>query len=93
MSIAQQVPTGPIILRIGAVIVALIVLGVAVLAIRRRLLAADDPAAAPLDMETLQRQKREGAITEEEFRSLRRAILGLPPEDVAEPRPQDTPDA
>ncbi len=91
--LAQEIPTGSLILRIGGVIVALIVLGVALLMIRRRLLAADDPAAAPLDMETLQRQKREGTITEEEFRSLRRAILGLPPEDVADPKPQDTPDA
>lgn len=81
--LAQDIPTGAIMLRIGGVIVALIVLGVAVLSVRRRLLGggpADSGAA--LDMETLQRQHREGAISEEEFRTLRRALLGLASEDV-----------
>jgi hypothetical protein len=37
-------------------------------------------------MESLQRQHRAGRISDEEFRILRRALLGLPPE-----KPNDNP--
>ena len=80
---AGDIPAGQIILRLGAAIVALIVLGLVVMALRRHLLGGDEPAGAALDMETLQRQKKEGVISEEEFRSLRRALLGLPVEEPA----------
>ncbi len=88
----RDIPTGRIVLSIGGAIVGLIVLGLVLLAVRRRLLSGDDPARATLDMETLQRQKREGTISEEEFRSLRRALLGLPREGVAAGTEKDTPE-
>ncbi len=78
--LSQQVPTGKLIGLIGGAIVVLIVLGVAVMALRRRLLAEGE-AGGGLDMETLQRQHRAGEISEEEFKTLRRAILGLPAEE------------
>jgi len=87
--LAQQrdIPTGEIILRLGGAIVALIVLGLVVMALRRRLLGGNDPADAALDMDTLHRQKKDGIISEAEFRSLRRALLGLPAEDAAKSPP------
>lgn len=88
----RDIPTGRLIVSLGGAIVGLIVLGLVLLAVRRRLLAGDDPARAPLDMESLQRQKREGVISEDEFRSLRRALLGLPPEDVPAAPENDTPE-
>ena len=49
-------------------------------ALSRQLEQTWEEAGGVLDMETLQRQHRAGEISEEEFKSLRRAILGLPAE-------------
>ena len=77
--LSQQVPTGKLIGLIGGAIVVLIVLGAVVMGLRRRLLGGEETGGG-LDMETLQRQHRAGEISEEEFKTLRRAILGLPAE-------------
>jgi len=80
-ALAQAVSSGRLILLIGVAIAALIVFGLLALSLRRRLLATEDPERGEaFDLETLQRQRRAGQITEEEFRTLRRALLGLPPE-------------
>ncbi len=77
--LAQQVPTSKIVTLIGGAIVVLIVAGLLLMALRRRLLAQHQEGES-LDMETLQRQHREGVISDDEFKTLRRVILGLPAE-------------
>ncbi len=78
---AQAAPTGRIILLIGLAIVAVILFGLIALTLRRRLFGDAVEQGEAFDMESLQRQRRAGLISEEEFRSLRRALLGLPPEN------------
>lgn len=77
--LAQSLPAGRLVLLIGLAIVALLAAGVAVVQLRRRLFGSHT-ADSGFDLETLQRQLRAGEITEAEFRTLRRALLGLPPE-------------
>jgi len=69
-------------------IAVLAVLGIGARVFRRIMLTPAEPAAT-LDMETLSADHRAGRITDEEFRSLRRVVLGLGPaaEDPPEPGP------
>jgi hypothetical protein len=87
-ALAQAAPTGRVILLIGLAIAALLVFGLLALALRRRLFAgADAEPGEAFDMDTLQRQHKAGLISDEEFRTLRRALLGLPPEAAQAPGP------
>jgi hypothetical protein len=65
----------------GAVfVIVLVILGLIVIPwVRRRYVASDSDglAGTALDIESLERSRREGLITDEEFRQLRRVALGL----------------
>lgn len=72
---------------IGVTIVVLAAVGIGARLFRRIMLTPAEPAAT-LDLERLTREHRAGRITDEEFRSLRRAVLGLGPLEE-DPQPQD----
>jgi len=79
----QSAPTVRIALLIGAAIVVLILFGLAIKKLRASLLGGGTSAPGEtLDLGELQRQRDAGEISEEEFQSLRRAILGLPPREA-----------
>jgi len=84
----DSAPTVRIAMLIGIAIVALIVFGLVIKKLRASLLGGGAPAPGEsLDIGELQRQRDAGQISEEEFQSLRRAILGLPPK----PAPTSSP--
>ncbi len=63
-----------------AFIAVLVILGLILIPwVRRRYMSGDSAglAGSALDIESLERSRREGLITDEEFRRLRRAALGL----------------
>jgi len=79
----QNAPTARIAVLIGAAIVVLILFGLAIKRLRSSLLGGGPSAPGEtLDLGELQRQRDAGEISEEEFQSLRRAILGLPPREA-----------
>lgn len=81
----QSATTVRLALLIGAAIVVLVLFGLAIKRLRSSLLGGGTGAPGEtLDLGELQRQRDAGEISEEEFQSLRRAILGLPPRDPGE---------
>lgn len=77
--LAQTVPARDptrVLLVIGLLIVSVVVLGLVVMHFRKRLFAKDQPDHTPASfMEEIARLRREGAISDDEYQTMRRRMV------------------
>jgi hypothetical protein len=72
-------PQWTVLILAAALIAGFLLLGGLVIWLRRRSLKAQQPDGPAFELQQLEDLKRMGTVSDEEFRRLRRAALGLPP--------------
>lgn len=72
--LAARPDVGPVLLWVGVLVVAVVLLGVVLMALRRRILGGDEPGQGEA-IESLRRMHERGAISAREYRAIRSSMI------------------